>query len=135
VTFIYFLRNLEFVIQNLPSKRKKLILCGDWNINFMKESAKLHDIKNILLMYNLINIVMTPTTITENTKSLLDVIIINKENHINPAAVLDFGFSDHQAQILCILVANPKSGLVKVRKRQFTVGGREEFKYLLVKES
>jgi hypothetical protein len=115
-----FLRNLDLVIWKLHSKRQKLILCSDWNINFMKETTKLNEVKNVLLMHNLINTIMTPTRITENTKLLLDVIIINKENHINPATVLDLGFSDHQAQ-------NPKSGLVKVRKRQFTKQSIEEF--------
>jgi exonuclease III len=111
--FHIFLRNLELVIQKVLSERKKLILCGDWNINFMKESAELNEVKNILLMYILINTVITPTRVTEITKSLLHVIIINKENHINPATVLDLGFLDQQAQILCIHVDNPKSGLVK----------------------
>jgi hypothetical protein len=110
-------------------------LCGDWNINFIQESAKLNEVKNVLLVYNSINTVMTPTRITENNKSLLDVIIINKENHINPATLLDLGFSDHQVQILCIPVENPKSALVKVRKRQFTEKSIEEFRYLLLKES
>jgi hypothetical protein len=50
---------------------------------------------------------MVPTRITKNIKSLLDVIVINKENYINPAVILDFGYSDHQAQILCINVENP----------------------------
>jgi hypothetical protein len=48
-------------------------------------------------MYNLISIVNAPTGITENTKSLLDIIIIKKENHANPSIVLHLGFSDHQA--------------------------------------
>jgi hypothetical protein len=109
-------------------------LCGDWNINFIKESAKLNEVKNILLMYNLINTVTTPTRITENTKSLLDLIIIDKESYINPATVLDLGFSDHQAQISCIRVENPKLGLVKVRRRQFTEESTEELNYLLLKE-
>jgi len=34
---------------------------------------------------------------------LTDVIIITKENQNNLAAVLDLGYSDHQAQILCDL--------------------------------
>ena len=34
--FRVFLKNLEFVIQKIQSnKKKKLLLCGDWNINFL----------------------------------------------------------------------------------------------------
>jgi exonuclease III len=34
--FHIFLRNLKLVIQKVHSKREKLILCGDWNMNFMR---------------------------------------------------------------------------------------------------
>jgi hypothetical protein len=101
----------------------------------MQESVKLNKLNNLLFVYNLIDTVIAPTRTTENTKSLLDVIIINKENYINLATVLDLGYSDHQAQLLCINVEIPKSGLVKVRKRQFTEEIVEEFKLLLLKES
>ena len=44
-----------------------------------------------------------PTRITENTRSLIYVIIITKENQNNLAAVLDLGYSNHQAQISCVI--------------------------------
>jgi hypothetical protein len=64
---------------------------------------------------------------------MFNVIVIRK-NHINLAPVLDLGFSDIYAQILCINVERQKSGLVKVKKRRFTEEHVEEFKYLLLKE-
>jgi hypothetical protein len=63
----------------------------------MQEGVKLNKLNNSLLMHNLINTVTAPTRITENTKSLLDAIITNKENYINLATVSDFRYSDHQA--------------------------------------
>jgi len=39
--------------------------------------------------------VTAPTRITENTRSLLDVIIIIKENENNLAAVFNLNYSDH----------------------------------------
>jgi hypothetical protein len=51
----------------------------------MQESVKSDKLNNLLLMYNLIHTVTAPSRITENTKSLLDVMIINKENYINLA--------------------------------------------------
>jgi exonuclease III len=35
-----FLRSLDSVIQKVQERNKRLILCGDWNINFMQESVK-----------------------------------------------------------------------------------------------
>jgi exonuclease III len=39
--FYMFLKNLEVIIQKLQLKKKKLILCGDWNTNFLDDSVRL----------------------------------------------------------------------------------------------
>jgi len=86
----------------------------------MPDSVKLQELKNLLLMYNLINTITSPTRIKNNTVSLSDVILINQQNYTILSTVLHFGYSDHQVQILNINVDKPKRGPVKVRKRQFT---------------
>jgi hypothetical protein len=39
-----FLKKLELVICKVKSKGKQLMLCGDWNINFLQDSAKLQEL-------------------------------------------------------------------------------------------
>ena len=39
--FYTFLNKLEIVIFKVQMKGIKLILCGDWNINFLQDSAQL----------------------------------------------------------------------------------------------
>jgi hypothetical protein len=65
--FCMFLKNLEVVIQTVQPKKEKIILCGDWYLIFLDDSVKLHELKNLLLMYNLVNIVTSPTRITKNS--------------------------------------------------------------------
>jgi len=43
--FSIFLRSLESVIQKVQVRKRWLILCGDWNINFMQESRRLRDVQ------------------------------------------------------------------------------------------
>jgi hypothetical protein len=62
-----FLKNLEVVIQKVQLKKKKLILCGD--------SVRLQELKNLLRMYNLANIVTSPNRITKNSITQIDVIV------------------------------------------------------------
>jgi exonuclease III len=38
--FQLFQQNLETVIQKVQSKKKRVILCGDWNINVLEDSAR-----------------------------------------------------------------------------------------------
>jgi hypothetical protein len=65
-----FLKNLEIVIKKMHLKRKRVILFGDWNINFMEDSVKLQKLKNLLLLYNLVNTITSPTVITEKSFTL-----------------------------------------------------------------
>jgi hypothetical protein len=71
-----FLNKLELVIQKVHSINKKLILCEDRNIDF--DSERLQELKNLLVMYNLINTITSPTRITMNTISLIDGIVTSK---------------------------------------------------------
>jgi hypothetical protein len=80
-------------------KDKILILCGDWNVDFPYEDGNLKDSTDLLLRYNLINTVQSPTRIMKSTSTLIDVIIINKKYCMEPATVIELGLSDHQAQV------------------------------------
>jgi hypothetical protein len=73
--FQIFLKNLELITQKIQSRNKKLLLCGDWNLNFMLDNRSLQELQNLLDSYDMINTVRSPTRITPSTESLIDVII------------------------------------------------------------
>jgi len=130
-----FLNKLELVIQKLLNKNKILLLCGDWNIDFLREDSDQKDLTDLLLRCNLVNVVKSPTRITSSTKTLLDVIIINKTHYTLPATVIELGLSDHQAQVLPVLNKTRSSANQRVFKRHFRENNIREFKYLLTKET
>ena len=84
------------------SVAKRLILCGDLNVNFLQHNGKLQDLQNLLLMNNLRNMVKSPTRITSHMKSLIDVIIANNSSEEKLIEILDMGYSVHLAQFLCM---------------------------------
>ena len=127
-----FINNLDVVIRKLSQKNNKsLLLCGDWNIDFLKEDNSKKDLTDLLLRYNLVNTVEPPTRRTTNSKSLLDVIIVEKKYHKNPASLLELGLSDHQAQLLQVHNKTWVSNKRRVLKRCFRKNNISEFKYLL----
>ena len=75
--FRVFLNNLELIIQKIQSKRKQIILCGDWNLNFLINNIRLQELENLLLSYDLINTVISPTRITYSSESLIDMTSIS----------------------------------------------------------
>jgi len=76
--FDIFLDKLEIMVQKLLSKNKILILCGDWNADMLHESSNQSDLLGLLQRHNLINTIQSPTRITNNLNTLLDLMIINK---------------------------------------------------------
>jgi len=94
-----FLDKLETQIGKIQSKRKKLLLCGDWNINFVKDSVQLQAFHSVL-SYNITNTVILPTRVTKNAIFQVDVMIINKQYSNNSIEVVNLRYSDHFAQIL-----------------------------------
>jgi len=73
-----FLKNLELIMQKIQSRNKKLLLYGDWNLNFMLDNIRLQELQNLLESYDMINIVRSPTRIISSTESLIDI-ITNKQ--------------------------------------------------------
>jgi len=63
--FDKFLNKLELVIQKSLIKNNILILCGDWDIDSLHDDGNLKDLTDLLLRYNLVNIVQSPTRITK----------------------------------------------------------------------
>ena len=83
-------------------------MCGDLNLNFMVDNKRTQEVKNLLQSYNLTNIVKLPTRITPTSKSLIDVMIINKQHSKSEISVVEMGFSDHLAQVIKIKTGNIK---------------------------
>jgi hypothetical protein len=96
-------------------------------------SARLQELKNLLLLYNLVIAITYTTRITKNSLTLIDAIVTKKQAYECSSIVLDLGYSDHLVQILNINV-NRKNRTVKIKKRQFTITSTDEFNYLLQRE-
>jgi len=134
--YVYsFLDKLETLTVEVQSKRRKFILCGDCNINFLWDSVQLQALHIVLLSYNLTNVVTLPTRVTKNTSSLIDVMIINKQYNNNSTEVVCFGHSDYFAWILCSLVNKQNNRIGKITGRKFSRRNIENLKYLLENES
>jgi len=133
--FDKFLDKLELVVQKLLMNDKILIPYGDWNIDFFHDVSNQNDLTDLLLRYNLVNTVKSPTRTTKNTSKLLDVIIINKKYYMKPATVIELGISDHQAQVLSVSHKTPTSVIKRVLERHFRDDNIREFQYLLEKET
>jgi len=101
--FLQFLRNLDSILNFLYNNTIEIIICGDFNINYLNENDKRSKLDNLLLSYNLYSTVKFPTRINNNSMAATDNIfidIVKYENYsIHP---LVNGQSDHDAHIITI---------------------------------
>ena len=103
-------------------------MCGDWNLHFMLYNIRIQATKNLLESHNLTNIVRSPTRITPNSESLIDVIVTNKDNPKLGASVVNLGLSDHLAKVVKINTGKGNRRNKIVVRRQLTNNNTEEFK-------
>ena len=125
--FSTFLRSLESIIQKAQARNKRLMLCDDWNINFMQESVRFHDVQELLLLHNLVNTVRSPARVTKGMVSLVDV-ITNKDSVGELATVMDLGYSDYKAQIMQLNVKTIVKKRKKINQGNILKKSVEEFK-------
>ena len=133
--FCIVLKNLELIMQEIQSRNKKLLLCGEWNLNFMLDNIRLQELQNLLESYDKINTVRSLRRITPSTEFLIDIIITNKDNPELRASVVDLGFSDHLAPIVRTNIGKGSKRTKIIVRRQLTNTSIEELKNLLSKES
>lgn len=77
--------------------RKKIILCGDFNINLLDTRNKnVNHFLNILKSFNLNPTIKEPTRVTRETATLIDNIFTNIHSHT--ATIVNLTLSDHYAQ-------------------------------------
>jgi hypothetical protein len=80
-----------------------IIICGDININYLKDSSYKQQLDSLLVSLGLSSIVQFSTRIQNNSYSIIDNIFINTSKFTNYTVYpIINGLSDHDAQNLII---------------------------------
>lgn len=121
-----FFDNLESILKTLCiNLNKKVIICGDFNIDILKRNKFTLDFEYLLLNFNLKLQINKPTRLSSNT--CLD----NFAHNIQRSSydVIDFALSDHTAQIIKIKVNKVcKINYWRTMKRNLSLEYLEMFK-------
>ena len=85
-----FAESLELVC----SETKEVILLGDMNVDYLKRNDN-KDIKSIIAENGFTQVIKSPTRITKESKSLIDIIATNRPESISSSIVFPSSISDH----------------------------------------
>ncbi|KAJ0179172.1 hypothetical protein K1T71_004884 [Dendrolimus kikuchii] len=101
IYFDVFFSTLESILCSLTTNNnKKIIICGDFNINLLENSTQSQKFKQIILSYNLKFSVNEPTR--PNSGTCLDNIIHNVREA--KSEVIELAVSDHKAQLMTFFI-------------------------------
>ena len=100
----YFLNKLENLLNCISINSFELIICGDFNVNYLENTTHKHLLNSLLATYGLQSTIQFPTRITNSSASTIDNFFI-KTVKFNDFIVhpLINGMSVHDAQIIVLL--------------------------------
>jgi len=99
----HILNNLETLLNSISSNSMELIICGNFNINFLNNTTQKQLLNSLLATCGLYSTVQFSTRICNNSISTINNIFINIVKY-NNFIVYPFvnGMSDHDAQIIVL---------------------------------
>ena len=120
----YFMPNVILAM----SKCKDLIVLGDLNCDMLQESKReTRVLLEVCSNLNLHQIITAPTRITDNTQTLIDVIITSNRNLISSSDVLLSSISDHSLPYAVLNLKSPRCKPTYVTVRSFKTYSKELF--------
>jgi exonuclease III len=131
--FQYFLNRLECTLNRIHNNTTDIIICGDFNINYLHECSTKQLLNSLLASYSLYSTIQFPTRIQENSHTLIDNIFINTYRHEEFTVYpLVNGLSDHDAQVISMSsIPMFDSGKLYYYNRKFDKYSINEFKLQL----
>ena len=116
----------------LTTKYDHCVFLGDYNIDNLKPQSPAFKYfkNNILEPLSLTQMVKSPTRVTKDTSTLIDLILTNSPENIKLTDTADFpGISDHKLVYCSYSLKKPKFVPQTVKRRDFRKFAKEKFMF------
>ena len=113
---------VEF-LADISSKYENTIILGDFNVDQLDKNTSKYKFlfSNLIQPLSLKQIISTATRIDGDTKTLLDLILLNNPENMKQCGVADIpGISDHHMVYMTYAVRKPKFKPKMITKRDFS---------------
>ena len=114
IDFTDFISNFNNCMENIKLDKCDLVCLGDLNVNLLSHSRNKEkkDLLKFMNVFDLTQLITDATRVTETTRTLLDVILVNNDHRITDSGVVFVPLSDHYL-VYCVL----KSGITKAQPK------------------
>lgn len=113
--FTHFLTQLEIILNDLYNTSSIFILCGDFNIDYIKNSYRKYTLESLLASFNFFSTVTFPTRISKHSSTQIDNIYVNTYKFDFSVYPVVNDLSDHDAQIIAF-TPTPRQSFTMIRK-------------------
>ena len=120
----------EIFLRKAEQENKDIIITGDLNCNLFsaEENTQTNKLKNLMHMYQLSQHITTPTRITSNSQSLIDIILTKVDDtKTSDSGVIHVGISDQSLVYICRKIGIMKENPKLVETRQFKHFNAQQF--------
>jgi hypothetical protein len=100
--FLYFLNQLELILNKVHKTSNDLILCDDLNINYFNDNFRKDLLNRLIVSFNLVSTINFPTRSFNN--SCIQTIFILISIDTNSLCTLLLTVSDHYAQVITFII-------------------------------
>ncbi|KAG5879164.1 hypothetical protein JTB14_029966 [Gonioctena quinquepunctata] len=123
-----FLNSLDKLIEFLIGTYTNIVVLGDFNINFLKDSKEKNSLNNTLLSYNFETLLCELTRVTQHSSTCIDNICIIV-NNVKKFGIVKEDISDHYDQFIELKIKNSLNQDKNITKqiRHISGMGRAEF--------
>ena len=133
----------EFFLKKIDGKFKEIYILGDLNCNFQSNPPENHTkhILDIIINYQLTQIITDSTRVSSSSETLIDVFITNSSESIISSGIYPLSISDHDLIYAIRKIGLPKGKPRYIECRNFKNFDEKQFtsslksaKWLLIKE-
>ena len=104
-----FIKVLSLILNKTNLDKVETIILGDFNVDYSaKQNPLRRRMDEFAFLFNLTQIISKPTNVTETSKSIIDLILVNNNHKIVQCDVLNLSISSLHNVIYCVVKAGVK---------------------------
>ena len=132
-----FTKHLDALLDIANKEHKSLLLCGDFNIDTLKNTTSSQNMLTTIAACNFEALITRPTRTTNHSSSCIDNIIMNISHKVTSYGIIETDISDHYAVFACLNLTLPSKvskNITKAFRRRFTEYNKSLFSSLISNE-
>ena len=107
-----FIKVLSLILNKTDLDKVETIILGDFNVDYSaKQNSLSRRMDEFPFLFNLTQIISKPTNVTETSKSIIDLILVNNNLKIVQCDVLNLSISGLHNVIYCVVKETTAKGL------------------------